>query len=47
MPAAPASIVLAMMTEKRRSPAARVDMPLKPNQPKNRMIVPRIAIGMW
>ena len=36
-----------MMTEKRRSPAARVDMPLKPNQPKNRMIVPRMAIGMW
>ena len=24
-----------------------VDMPLKPNQPKNRMIVPRMAIGMW
>src|SRR5204863_3371410 len=45
-PVAEASIVFTATTEMRRSVAARVEPGLNPNQPKARMNVPMMAIGM-
>ena len=46
-PPAEASMVFTATTPMRRSPPARVEPALKPNQPKARMKQPVIAIGMW
>src|SRR5947209_20245299 len=45
-PKAPAMAVLAATTANRVSVAAKVDAALNPNQPKSRMKVPSMAIGM-
>jgi len=46
-PAAEASMVLVATTAIRRSPPARVEPALKPNQPKARIKQPVIAMGIW
>jgi hypothetical protein len=46
-PPVPASMVFTATTAMRKSVPASVEPGLKPNQPKARMKVPTIAIGMW
>ena len=46
-PNAPASMVLTATMPMRPSVVARDEPALKPNQPKPRMNVPSITMGMW